>query len=163
NLAKGSGGSRDAVRISLPPFGDDDLLPDVAIGEHESAADRDEDAREAEENKRLLYVAMTRARDRLYLATTLGKDRRFAPGPGGTGRVLRAACAELLNRAGQPEAESELVWRRGAATHRFRTLQPAFDTPHVVPTADAAVTRVDRFAPLSTDGIVARISVSDAI
>ena len=43
---------------------------------------RDEiEAREREENKRLVYVAVTRARDRLYLATTLTKHGVFAPGP----------------------------------------------------------------------------------
>ena len=44
--------------------------PSVTISDHESAADRDDEEKDQEETKRLLYVALTRARDRLYLAGT---------------------------------------------------------------------------------------------
>ena len=83
------------------PFGRDEAIePSVAIGEHESDADRDLEAREAEESKRLLYVALTRARDRLYLAATLNADGRFAPGKGGLGRTLPPSLAAIVQRRG---------------------------------------------------------------
>ena len=68
----GSGNTRDDVRVSLPPFtGDDEEEgePVVTVSDHELAADRD-DEKDVEETKRLLYVALTRARDRLYLSGT---------------------------------------------------------------------------------------------
>src|SRR6185295_19111097 len=40
----------------------------VAIADYQSEADEDARARDREETKRLLYVALTRARDRLYLS-----------------------------------------------------------------------------------------------
>ena len=69
---QGSGNTRDDVRVSLPPFtGDDEEEgePVVTVSDHELAADRD-DEKDVEETKRLLYVALTRARDRLYLSGT---------------------------------------------------------------------------------------------
>ena len=45
--------------------------PSVAIADYQSEADEDAQAREREETKRLLYVALTRARDRLYLSATV--------------------------------------------------------------------------------------------
>ena len=45
----------------------------MSISDHESASDRDDEDKEHEETKRLLYVALTRARDRLYLG---GHDRQ---------------------------------------------------------------------------------------
>ena len=45
--------------------------PSVAIADYQSEGDDDAQAREREETKRLLYVALTRARDRLYLSATV--------------------------------------------------------------------------------------------
>jgi superfamily I DNA/RNA helicase len=62
----------------------------VAIADYQSEADEDAQAREREESKRLLYVAMTRARDRLYLSAALrGGACRF--GRGSLGEVLPAS------------------------------------------------------------------------
>ena len=61
--------------------------PSVAIGDFESEADEDAGAREREETKRLLYVAVTRARDRLYLGAVV-KEGGFKPGRGSLGEVL---------------------------------------------------------------------------
>ena len=57
------------------------------IGDFESEADEDTPAREREETKRLLYVAVTRARDRLYLSSVV-KNGAFRPGRGSLGGVL---------------------------------------------------------------------------
>jgi len=62
----------------------------VAIADYQSEADEDAQARDREESKRLLYVAMTRARDRLYLSAAL-KEGACRFGRGSLGEVLSAA------------------------------------------------------------------------
>jgi superfamily I DNA/RNA helicase len=61
----------------------------VAIADYQSEADEDASARDREESKRLLYVALTRARDRLYLSATV-KDGQCRMGRGSLGEVLPA-------------------------------------------------------------------------
>ena len=99
NIGKGSGGSRGDIRISPAPFvGDDDDEegePSVTIGDHESAADRDDEEKDHEETKRLLYVALTRARDRLYLAGTIANGKLTLQ-RGSIGRVLPATLTAAM-------------------------------------------------------------------
>ena len=64
--------------------------PSVSIGDFDSEADEDATPREREKTKRLLYVALTRARDRLYLAAAV-KNGVFKPGRGSLGEVLPRA------------------------------------------------------------------------
>jgi ATP-dependent exoDNAse (exonuclease V) beta subunit len=105
NLGKGAGGSRAPIRFSTggpegPPStscaGED--APVVSIGDFRSEADEDAAAREREEVKRLLYVAVTRARDRLYFASTLN-DGVFVAGRLGLGDVLPPDFRDLFQRA----------------------------------------------------------------
>ena len=83
NMGRGAGGVRAPIRIGGDASGD----ASVAIADYQSEADEDARAREREETKRLLYVALTRARDRLYLSTVL-KDGAFRAGVGSLGEVL---------------------------------------------------------------------------
>jgi ATP-dependent exoDNAse (exonuclease V) beta subunit len=83
NMQRGAGGPRAPVRGQTDGYG----TPSVSIGDFDSEADEDATAREREETKRLLYVAVTRARDRLYLAAAV-KDGAFKPGRGSLGEVL---------------------------------------------------------------------------
>ena len=89
NLAKGASGLPRPVRVA----GDD-----VSVGPFVSETDEEERFREREETKRLLYVALTRARDRLYLGTAL-KDGAFACGRGSLGEVLPESFKRLLASA----------------------------------------------------------------
>ena len=89
NLAKGASGLPRPVRLS----GDS-----VSVGPFVSESDEDERFREREETKRLLYVALTRARDRLYLGTAL-KDGAFSAGRGSLGDVLPDSIRALFARA----------------------------------------------------------------
>ena len=91
NLAKGASGFPRPVRVSGE---------DVSVGPFVSERDEEERAREREETKRLLYVALTRARDRLYLATAL-KDGAFSAGRGSLGDVLPDSLKALFIRAAQ--------------------------------------------------------------
>ena len=83
NMQRGAGGPRAPIRVLADGYG----TPSVSIGDFESEADEDSTAREREETKRLLYVALTRARDRLYLAAAV-KHGAFKPGRGSLGEVL---------------------------------------------------------------------------
>jgi ATP-dependent helicase/nuclease subunit A len=153
NTQRGSGGSPDPIRV-FAGTGDDAAELSVAIGDHESDADRDFDAREAEESKRLLYVALTRARDRLYLAATLNAHGRFAPFKGGLGRTLPGRLAALFNVA--TTAGEGLEWSGASGSHRFRVLRPAPEiTRSAVPVVEVQ-RRVDDFSPLTGDAAVRR-------
>jgi ATP-dependent helicase/nuclease subunit A len=92
NLNRGTGGPRAPIRVATDGRG----APAVAIGDFESEADEDASARDREETKRLLYVALTRARDWLYLSGVV-KDGAFKPGRGSLGEVLpRSVVARLV-------------------------------------------------------------------
>jgi ATP-dependent exoDNAse (exonuclease V) beta subunit len=86
NMGRGTGGARAPIRVTDAVDGD----ASVAIADYQSEADEDAQAREREETKRLLYVALTRARDRLYLSATV-KDGVYRTGRGSLGEVLPAS------------------------------------------------------------------------
>ena len=100
NLGRGTGGPRAPIRV----LNDGRGTPSVAIGDFESEADEDASAREREETKRLLYVAVTRARDRLYLSGVV-KNGTFKAGPGSLGGVLPRSnrSSHALKTAGSPQ------------------------------------------------------------
>jgi len=83
NMGRGTGGPRAPIRVADAAGGE----ASVAIADYQSEADEDAQAREREESKRLLYVALTRARDRLYLSAT-AKDGVCRMGRGSLGEVL---------------------------------------------------------------------------
>jgi ATP-dependent helicase/nuclease subunit A len=155
NMHRGSGGTPDPIRVFASPFGREEVTePAVSIGEHESEGDRDLDAREAEESKRLLYVALTRARDRLYLAGTLAPDGRFVAGKGGLGRTLPTTLSNLF--ASAPAAdESHLTWGGPSGSHSLRVVrlsQQPWTLSAWSPHDEGEAPRVDDFTPLAADG-----------
>jgi ATP-dependent helicase/nuclease subunit A len=97
NMNRGTGGPRAPIRVTVDGYD----TPSVAIGDFESEADEDAAAREREETKRLLYVALTRARDRLYLSAVV-KEGGFKPGRGSLGEVLPTAVKTRFVAAGEP-------------------------------------------------------------
>jgi hypothetical protein len=99
NLAKGASGLPRPVRVSGE---------DVSVGPFVSESDEAERFREREETKRLLYVALTRARDRLYLGTAL-KDGAFSAGRGSLGDVLPDSFKAFFARAAQGP-DRTLAW-----------------------------------------------------
>ncbi len=98
NLARGTGGRLDPIRVGADPSDE----ASVSVGDFRSESDQDEAAREREETKRLLYVALTRARDRLYLSATL-KEGRVQPGRGSLADVLPATLLERFVFAAQSD------------------------------------------------------------
>jgi len=120
NMGRGTGGIRPAIRVATGRAGQSS----VSVADYQSEADEDAQLREREETKRLLYVALTRARDRLYLSATVeaGVCRM---GRGSLGEVLPQSMRDLFSQAASaPEA---LTWTSHATdlldspqiVHRF--------------------------------------------
>jgi ATP-dependent helicase/nuclease subunit A len=95
NMGRGTGGPRAPIRVA--DIGGRDAS--VAIADYQSEADEDAAARDREETKRLLYVALTRARDRLYLSATVEKGV-CRMGRGSLGEVLPASVRAMFVEAG---------------------------------------------------------------
>ena len=127
NLQRGGGRGRDPIRVGISAGVDDEeAVPMVGIGDHDSEADADAEARESEETKRLLYVAVTRARDRLYLAGATGEDGRFVAARGSLGRLLPPSLQALL---GQHDAEPTRAWVGPSGLHTLRIVEPPAEPP----------------------------------
>jgi len=88
---------------------DTDGQPSVAVADYQSEADEDAQAREREETKRLLYVALTRARDRLYLSATV-RDGVCRMGRGSLGEVLPSSIRTLFAAATPAGTERRVAW-----------------------------------------------------
>ena len=95
NIGRGTGGARAPIRVTDDPGGG----PSVAIADYQSEADEDAVNKDREETKRLLYVALTRARDRLYLSTTV-ENGTARMGRGSLGEVLPASIRAALVERG---------------------------------------------------------------
>src|SRR5262245_2017890 len=116
NLGRGTGGLRPPIRVTANFEGQ----PSIAIADFQSEADADTQAREREETKRLLYVAMTRGRDRLYLSATL-RDSACRMGRGSLGEVLPASLRDLFACAVPRDDDRYLEWRASeGSAHRLR-------------------------------------------
>ena len=165
NLGRGTGNRRDPIRVSTDPSG-----TSVSVGEFQSAADDDLMAKEREETKRLLYVAMTRARDRLYLGSVL-KDGQVAASRGSLADVLPRPLLSVMS--GSPgvgsSGDSRSVmseWRASSGgIHRFRVCQPPEDVavsalPTEVTAGEAPGVSAD-FEPLVSSS-PARVTIASA-
>ncbi len=149
NLAKGASGLPKPVRVSTD---------DVSVGPFVSEMDEQERFREREESKRLLYVALTRARDRLYLGTVL-KDGLFKLGPGGLGEVLPESLRSMFARAAA-EPGGRVAWTsQSGREYSFDICRARVDVEEMPPRIRERPAGTDRFAPLVDSAPVARIAV----
>jgi ATP-dependent helicase/nuclease subunit A len=114
NMAKGASGPPKPIRVIAN--GDDE--PSVSIGPFVSDQDEADRAREKHETRRLLYVAFTRARDRLYLASAL-KAGVLAPGRGSLAEVLPESIKALFGRAASAFPECRTVAWSGSSGRTF--------------------------------------------
>jgi ATP-dependent helicase/nuclease subunit A len=113
NMNRGTGTGRAPIRVVADLKGE----PSVAIADYQSDADEDAGARDREETKRLLYVALTRARDRLYLSATVANGT-FRPTRGALGEVLPDAVRGLFVRAAS--GPDDVSWTaEDARVHTF--------------------------------------------
>ena len=138
-LGKGTGGSRAPIRLLVD---DGSGEPAVSIGDFLSDADADATRREREETKRLLYVAVTRARDRLYLSAAMAGER-FQPARGSLAEVLPASFLDVMSLASSETAD-RVTWRGLERTHVIRVCRssgmaartPASRVPSRLPSSD---------------------------
>ena len=111
NMGRGTGNMRAPIRVGLDAADE----PSVAIADYQSESDEDLQAREREETKRLLYVALTRARDRLYLSAT-AQHGVCRTGRGSLGEVLPQSLVALF---AQPRG-GRVTWAaQSGRSHRF--------------------------------------------
>jgi ATP-dependent helicase/nuclease subunit A len=118
NMAKGASGPPRPMRVVVDADAQGEEQASVTVGPFVSEMDEAERQREKHETKRLLYVALTRARDRLYLASAL-KDGVMAPGRGSLGEVFPQSIRDLIARAGASSAaapSAPVTWTSAAGT-----------------------------------------------
>jgi len=114
NMGRGTGNARAPIRVALDAADE----PSVAIADYQSESDEDAQAREREETKRLLYVALTRARDRLYLSATR-QNGVCRTGRGSLGEVLPRSLVALFAQGGS----GPVTWAaQSGRSHRFQGL-----------------------------------------
>jgi ATP-dependent helicase/nuclease subunit A len=160
NMGRGTGGVRPAIRVAAGGDEGDDgscgaggTESSVAIADYQSEADEDASAREREETKRLLYVALTRARDRLYLSAT-AKDGKCRMGRGSLGEVLPDAVKRLFvdagraGNAGDAGDNIEVVWVGGSGARHHLATPRASEVPRRLVPSLSAPAFVDDFEPL---------------
>ena len=123
SLARGTSSGTGAIRV-MPDDGTGEAA--VAVGGFRSDADERALEADREESKRLLYVAITRARDRLYLAATLRGPHARMP-HGSLGEVLPRSFLGFLGEVSGMAGDVTLVaWRPpGGATHELIRLTRA--------------------------------------
>ncbi|RPJ73176.1 MAG: hypothetical protein EHM24_08405, partial [Acidobacteria bacterium] len=113
NLGRGTGGGGDPILIVADP---ETRRPLVSVGGALQDAEEAARARDREETKRLLYVAVTRARERLYLAGVV-REGRFAAGRGSLAEVLPATFQKTFAAA---SVSDRIEWvGPDGRTHRF--------------------------------------------
>jgi ATP-dependent helicase/nuclease subunit A len=156
NMAKGASGPPRPIRVTAN--GDE---PSVSIGPFKSESDEAERDGEKHETRRLLYVAFTRARDRLYLASTLKKGA-LAPGRGSLGEVLPDSLRTLFASAATSTPDSatlEWIGPSGSA-YVFKVCRNGTVPEVVPPSAGVSGEPVDLLGPAVLADQPARLAVS---
>jgi ATP-dependent helicase/nuclease subunit A len=167
NLSRGTGGGRRAIRVASDA---DSGQAWLSVGDFQSEADEDAKAKDREETKRLLYVALTRARDRLYLASEV-KDARWRAFGGSLGDILPPAIKVRFEAASVAPPPETTEWTGPSGqTHVFRVCPPVTESPSMasnpvtnVPASDTVVARSDRddkFEPLDDPYALPRVAVT---
>jgi ATP-dependent exoDNAse (exonuclease V) beta subunit len=148
NLSRGTSGRHGSIRVSLDPS---DGVPTVEIGDFQEERDRVDSETDREETKRLVYVALTRARDRLYLATLL-EEGQVRPGQGSLAEVLPTT---LLDQLIARQTSGPVEWQASSGVvHRFG-LCPSGDLQPCAREQAPAPLPGD-FAPLTEAGLPRR-------
>jgi len=160
NLAKGATGPPRPIRVIADGERGE---PSVSVGPFVSDSDEAERERERHETRRLLYVALTRARDRLYLSSIL-KDGVLQPGRGSLAEVLPDSLKQLFARAAGAFHELDAIaWEgRSGRSFEWRVCRPP-STPDFAPATSASgrSDTVDLFGPIQDRDATIRRSVTE--
>ncbi|HKW01168.1 MAG TPA: UvrD-helicase domain-containing protein [Vicinamibacterales bacterium] len=128
--------------------------PHVAFGP--SPETRAEERREIEEQRRLLYVAVTRARDRLYLAAETEDDGRVKRPAHSLAALLPTNLATTIALGAR--AAPEITWESREGSFAFRVVHPEPAVPRTPEPARTPGPPV--LGPLATGaGVVAATAV----
>ena len=127
-------------------------------------------AKDREETKRLLYVALTRARDRLYLASEV-KDGKWRAFGGSLGDILPAGVKARFEVASTTPASETTEWIAASGqSHVFRVCQAAADSPErgLTPSTEAGsdpmnVPVNDNFGALVNPFALPRVGVTASL
>ena len=163
DLGHGTGTRVPPVRV-VPDRGDG--YPSVTVWPYRSEADEDEQRRDTEETKRLLYVATTRARDRLYLSTVLdGGTPKF--NRGSFGRVLPTAVASVFEQAARMASGQRVTWHgQSGDAHAFRVCAATVgltDVPAPERPSETSVSATASLERIPSRPAVVRVPVTDAL
>ena len=140
----GVGGGAPAIAV-VPKDGEG--APDVSISV-KSAASGVERTRDQEESRRLLYVAMTRARDRLYFSAEIADEKKFNSATGFS-KLLPSALRRSMIAALPDRAAPRVEWTSAAGeVFAFAVCSPDPDPPVITRAALPATGVVDA-APLA--------------
>jgi ATP-dependent helicase/nuclease subunit A len=157
NIARGASGLPRPVRVIVDS---DDAEPSVSVGPFASETDALERVREQHESRRLLYVAMTRARDRLYLATAL-KDGALVPGRGSLAEVLPVSLRPLFTEAAQT-ASATLAWQAPSGRQfHWLVCKPSAYEPQPQSLFGESPSEAQSFGPIRMGAVRPRVSVSE--
>ena len=114
NMNRGTGNARAPIRVVADVRGE----ASVAVADYQSEADEDSTAKEREETKRLLYVALTRARDYLYMSGSVANGV-FRPTRGALAEVMPDSLKAVM--ASAAAATGPVVWAGSdGRTHALR-------------------------------------------
>ena len=162
NMSRGTGGGRRAIRIVSDAGSGQAWL---SVGDFKSEADEDARAKDREETKRLLYVAVTRARDRLYLASEV-KDGKWRAFGGSLGDLLPPGIKARFEAASMAAAPETTEWVAvSGQSHVFRVCSAIGDRPSSVVDRreDSPLPIADRRWPIDDRrSTIARIAVTAA-
>ena len=132
NMSKGASGPPRPVRLTVDADGEGEPQASITVGPFVSEMEESERLREKHETKRLLYVALTRARDRLYLASAL-KEGALVPGRGSLAEVFPQSMKDLFAQAGLSSADGtqrSVKWTSASGTvFEWRTCSGALGKP----------------------------------
>jgi ATP-dependent helicase/nuclease subunit A len=162
NLSKGTGGRRSPIRVVSDSEGGRAWL---SVSDFQSEADEDAKAKEREETKRLLYVALTRAKERIYIASE-AKDAKYRAWPGSLADVLPASLQSKFEAAAGPNVSDHLEWvGPSGQAHLLKVCRRPDQTPEFTPKPLVAPQEgvTDNFAPLGDAFAVPRIGVTGAL
>jgi ATP-dependent helicase/nuclease subunit A len=159
NLTRGTGGVPPPLRVVAGDSGDE---PIVGVARYEPGATEAEQVREKEESKRLMYVAVTRARERLYLSASAQRQGRIVAGPGSLANVCPPSLIDALSVA--LAGATEVTWQGAAHAHRLRVCAPAPAAPDTTPVdavAPVSAAIPPSLEPLATHAMLQRARVTE--
>ena len=143
-----------------------DGTPEVAF--NATAATRLEELREAEELRRLFYVAVTRARDRLYLAAEIDKKGKLRRSARSLAGLLPGGLAEIFTAAGLPadpeqsrEDSDRVNWDTPHGSFAFRVCRCPTNVPSAALSAALPSSAATTARPLEPEARVVH-AVTDA-